>query len=160
MCICGRPGCVRKSHQGIDAFSPWPPLKGSLCVFVYLCTCICVFVFVAGLVVQEEASRKLIPSPESPLKGSLCFSASPEYYETEILHLKYWIYILLKYLHFPEVKIVTQLITLQALLYLPSITDCRMKLICKSSLLLSAMTISLEYFYSFWTWSLRSKFKL
>ena len=58
------------------------------CVFMYLYLCICICVFVAGLVVQEEASRKLIPSPESPLKGSLCFSASPEYYTTETLHLK------------------------------------------------------------------------
>ena len=48
---------------------------------------------------------------------------------------------------------------LQAFLNLPSITDCQMKLVCKSSVLLSAMMISLEYFYSFWTWSLRSKFK-
>ena len=63
-------------------------------------------------------------------------------------------------LHFREVKIVTQLITLQALLNLPSITDCQMKLVCKSSVLLSAMMISLEYLYSFRTWSLWSKFKL
>ena len=67
--------------------------------------------------------------------------------------------LMLKYLHFREVNIVTQLITLQALLNMPSITDRQMKLICESSVLLSAMMISLEYFYSFWTWSLRSKFK-
>ena len=58
-----------------------------ICVLLYLYLCNCICVFVAGLVVQEEASRKLIPSPESPLKGSLCFSVSPEYYTTEILHL-------------------------------------------------------------------------
>ena len=69
------------------------------------------------------------------------------------------LHILLKYLHFREVKIVTQLITLQALLNLPSITDCPMKLVCKSSVLLSAMMISLEHFYYFRTWSLWPKFR-
>ena len=53
----------------------------------------------------------------------------------------------------------TQLITLQALLNLPSITDCQMKLVCKSSVLLSAMMISLEHFYYFRTWSLWPKFR-
>ena len=33
-------------------------------------------------------------------------------------------------------------------------------MVFKSSVLLSAMMISLEYFYSFWTWSLWPKFKL
>ena len=42
-----------------------------ICVFVYLYLCICIFVLVASLVVPEEATRKLMPSPPKPLSMDL-----------------------------------------------------------------------------------------
>ena len=119
-----------------------------ICVVVYLCTCICVFVFVylwpAWLFKKKPRGNWYLPLnlPSKDLFASLQAQNTTQlkYYILKVLHIL---------LLFREVKIVTQLITLQALLNLPSITDCQMKLVCKSSVLLSAMMISWEYFYSF-----------